>query len=143
MEVAPASRDELPSVRALLEACGLDASDVDGEAGQRLLVARAGGTVVGCVGLEPCGEVGLLRSLAVAPEWRRRGTARALQDGAMALARRLGLRTLYIRTATIRDRALRDGFVDVPLADVPAAIRAGRQFQGACPASAASMRLDL
>ncbi len=143
MEVAPASREEIPAVRALLEACGLDASDVDGGPGQRLLVAREGGAVVGCVGLEPVGDAGLLRSLAVAPEWRRRGTARALQEAAVGLARALGIRTLYIRTATIRDRALRDGFEDVPLAEVPEAIRAGRQFQGACPASAASMRLRL
>lgn len=140
VEVVPPSPAELPRVRSLLDACGLDASDVDGGPAQRLLVAREGGEIVGCIGLEVHARAGLLRSFAVAPAWRRRGLGAVLQEAAMGMARAAGVEEVYILTTTVRERALRDGFEDVPREMVPAAIRAGSQFRGLCPASAACMR---
>jgi len=127
-------------VRALLEACGLESVDVAGGPSQRLLVAREGEELVGCIGLEVHGASGLLRSFAVAPAWRRRGLGAALQAAALEMARAAGLQDLYILTTTVRERALRDGFEDVARERVPGSIRAGTQFQGLCPASAACMR---
>ena len=141
VEVVPPSPTELPRVRSLLEACGLESVDVDGGPAQRLLVAREGGEIVGCIGLEVHGPAGLLRSFAVAPAWRRRGLGAALHAAALGMARAAGIRDLYILTTTVRERALRDGFEDVAREAVPEAIRAGSQFRGLCPASAACMRL--
>ena len=138
--VAPAPA-ELPRVRSLLEACGLEAADVDGSPAQRFLVARDGGRIVGCIGLEVHGASGLLRSFAVEPSFRHRGLGAALQAAAVELARGAGVRDLYILTTTVRERALRDGFEDVARERVPEPIRAGSQFRGLCPASAACMRL--
>lgn len=130
-------------MRSLLEACGLDSSDVAGGPAQRFLVARAGGEIVGCIGLEIHGPSGLLRSFAVAPAWRRHGLGAALHAAAREMARAEGVRELYILTTTVRERALRDGFEDVARERVPEAIREGSQFRGLCPASAACMRLRL
>ena len=96
---------------------------------------------MGCIGLEVHGRAGLLRSFAVAPAWRHRGLGASLQAAAVELARAAGIGALYILTTTVRERALRDGFEDVAREAVPAAIRAGSQFRGLCPASAACMRL--
>ena len=128
-------------MRSLLEACGLDSSDVTGGPAQRFLVAREGEEIVGCIGLEVHGPSGLLRSFAVAPPFRRSGLGAALQAAAVAMARAAGLQDLYILTTTVRERALRDGFEDVARERVPEAIRTGSQFRGLCPASAACMRL--
>jgi amino-acid N-acetyltransferase len=143
VEVVPPSPAELPRVRSLLEACGLESADVAGGPEQRFLVAREGGAIVGCIGLEVHGPSGLLRSFAVAPAWRRHGLGAALHAAAVAMARAAGVRELYILTTTVRERALRDGFEDVARDEVPEAIREGSQFRGLCPASAACMRLRL
>ena len=143
MDIGPASAGDFPVVRDLLQACALSADDVDGKGAQRFLVAREGGAMAGCIGLEAHGEAGLLRSFAVAPSHRRRGVGAALHRAAVGLARGLGIRDLYILTTTVRERALRDGFEDVAREDVPAVIREGSQFRGLCPASAACMRLRL
>ena len=140
--VAPATPADLPAVRELLLACDLRIEDVGGE-GQHFLLAREGGNLLGCIGLEIHGEAGLLRSFAVAPAARRRGIGAVLNDAALRLARSLSVRDLFILTTTVRERALRDGFVDVPREEVPEAIRAGPQFRGLCSATAACMRRRL
>ena len=141
MDIGPASAGELPAIRDLLRACALSPDDVDGEGTQRLLVAREGRELLGCIGLEVHGAAGLLRSFAVAPSHRRRGVGAALNEAAVGLARELGIRDLYILTTTVREQALRAGFEDVAREGVPAVIREGSQFRGQCPASAACMRL--
>jgi amino-acid N-acetyltransferase len=141
MDIGPAAAGDLPAIRDLLLACALSPDDVDGAGDQRLLIAREGEKLAGCIGLEVNGEAGLLRSFAVAPAFRRRGVGASLHDAAVALARGLGIRDLYILTTTVRERALRDGFEDVERGSVPAAIREGSQFNGQCPASAACMRM--
>jgi amino-acid N-acetyltransferase len=143
VEVRPARRDDLPDVRALLEASALSASDVDGEGAQRLLVVREDGRLAGCIGLEVHGDAGLLRSFAVAPPLRRRGIGAALHEAAVAKARALGVRDLYLLTTTVKERALRTGFEEVAREEVPEALRAGAQFRSLCPASAACLRLRL
>jgi amino-acid N-acetyltransferase len=143
VEVRRATREDLPAIRALLEASALPASDVDGEGSQELLVAGEGGRLAGCIGLEVHGDAGLLRSFAVPPPLRRRGIGAALHEAAVARARALGVRELYVLTTTVKERALRTGFVEVAREDVPEAIRAGSQFRSLCPASAACLRLRL
>jgi amino-acid N-acetyltransferase len=143
MDIGPASAGDLPAIRDLLQGCALSADDVNGSGAQRFLVAREGGAVAGCIGLEVHGEAGLLRSFAVGPAFRRRGVGAALHDAAVGMARGLGVKDLYILTTTVRERALGDGFEDVARESVPEGIRQGSQFQGSCPASAACMRLGV
>jgi amino-acid N-acetyltransferase len=141
MDIGPAAAGDLPAIRDLLRACALSPDDVDGTGAQRFLVARDGGELVGCIGLEVHGEAGLLRSFAVVRSHRRRGVGAVLHERAVELARDLGIRDLFILTTTVRERALRDGFEDLAREQVPEAIREGSQFRGLCPASAACMRL--
>lgn len=143
MEVRPATRDDLPAIRALLEDSALPASDVDGEGSQEFLVAREDGRLAGCIGLEVHGPAGLLRSFAVPSALRRRGIGAALHEAAVARARALGVRDLYVLTTTVKERALRTGFEEVAREEVPEALREGAQFRSLCPASAACLRLRL
>jgi len=126
-------------VRALLVASDLPIDDLDDPA-IALIGAFDGEALVGVVGVQACGDVALLRSLAVAPEHRGRGIAALLCDRVVALA---APRPLWLLTTGARDYFARRGFVAVPRDDVPAAIRATAQFTSLCPASAIAMRHEL
>jgi amino-acid N-acetyltransferase len=60
---SPASPGDLPSVRELLARCDLPAEDLRPSHLDHFVLCRDGGRLVGTVGLEPLGEVALLRSL--------------------------------------------------------------------------------
>ena len=138
----PASPADLAAVRALLERLQLPATDVGGP-DQTFLVAREGGALVGCVGLEQCGEDLLLRSLAVVPRLQKAGIGSELYRRASAEAERRGARALYLLTTTAEAFFARAGFSRIERAQVPAPVAASLEFRALCPASAVCMRRAL
>src|SRR6187549_3817708 len=64
------------------------------------LVAEDGDDIVGVAGIEPCGEFGLLRSVAVDSKWRGHGVARRLVDRLIDESRAQSLAGLYLLTTT-------------------------------------------
>jgi N-acetylglutamate synthase-like GNAT family acetyltransferase len=130
--------DDLPVVERLLVASELP---LDGVAGalRDFAVAEADGALVGVAGLEVCGEHALLRSVAVAPEWRSRGVGRALVDRVIADAEARGMRGLYLLTTTAERYFPSFGFQRIARDEVPDDVRATAEFRSACPASATVM----
>ena len=138
VSVERAGAGDLEAIRALLAACALPSADV-GREGQLFLVAREGGVLVGCVGLEPYGEAALLRSLAVTTERRGRGISLALHGAVVAEARSRGIRELYLLTTTVAPLLARWGFREIPREAVPEAVRRSPEFATLCPAAATCM----
>ncbi len=103
------------------------------------VVAQAGGALVGVAGLEQCRENALLRSVAVASEWRSRGLGRALIERVIADAEARGIPSLYLLTTTAERYFPSFGFHQVARDAVPADVRATEEFRSACPASAIAM----
>jgi amino-acid N-acetyltransferase len=134
---------DFTAVRALLELCELPTQDLTPRHLERFLVCRDGQRLVGSVALEVLGDLGLLRSLAVAPEVRGRGLAHDLWVEARAEARRLGLRRLYLLTTTAAGLFSRWGFETVARDAVPKAVQATPEFASLCPSSAIVMAIDL
>lgn len=65
----------------------------------RLLLAEAGGAVIGCVALRPVDEhTGEMKRLYVRPAARGSGAGRALAERVIAEARRIGYRRLVLDT---------------------------------------------
>lgn len=133
---------DLPAVEQLLVESGLPVTGV-AEALCSFIVAESGGRLVGVVGLEVCCEHALLRSTAVAPEWRDRGLGRRLVERIIAEAEARDLRALYLLTTTAERYFPSFGFVKTTRDAVPMPVRETAEFQGACPASATVMCLDL
>lgn len=123
----------------LLRSAGLPTADLDDAHRDRFLAVRDGVAVVGCVAVEPYGEAGLLRSLAVAADARGRGLGARLVDAAEARARAAGLRTLYLLTTTAAPFFETRGYAAADRSDVPDAVRQSAEFAGVCPASAVCM----
>jgi amino-acid N-acetyltransferase len=106
-------------------------------------VVRDMGRLIGVCGLEVHGDDGLLRSLVVDADYRRSGVGGLLVDDVCALARKIGLRSLYLLTTTARDYFLKRGFAECSRDDAPAAIRESWEFKTGCPASSAFMTRPL
>jgi len=88
-------------------------------------------------------RAGLLRSVAVADDWRSHGVGRALVTRVISDAEARGLRGLYLLTTTAERYFPSFGFRPVSRDEVPDDVRATSEFQGACPASATVMTLGL
>lgn len=140
-----ASPDDVGAIERLLHSCDLPTSDV-----APLVVARPADFVVAddpdrphdlaaVAGLEVCCETALLRSVAVRPEWRKRGLGDALVRRLVSEAEGRGLRALYLLTMTADHYFPRFGFEPIARDAVPAEIAATSEFRDTCPASAVAM----
>lgn len=127
------------AIRALLASAGLPSEDVR-TGDQDYLVAISRGRIVGSVGLEKHGEVGLLRSFAVVPELRGRGLGQRLHDRILEHCALRGVETAYVLTTTAERFCLERGFERVERGSVPEALRATAQFRALCPETAVCLR---
>lgn len=131
-----------PEIRALLAQCDLPTEGIE-SAVEYCLVARSGPTLVGTVALEPYRQFGLLRSLAVSPDHRRRGLGQSLCAKIISHARLQGLERLYLLTTGAERFFAALGFQTVTRDAVPTAVRSSTQFHHVCPVSAVCMIRDL
>jgi len=95
----PSTLSDLPDVLALLEEVELPTEGV-AEHFADFLIARADERVVGCVGLEKYGSYGLLRSLAVAPNFQGQGLGRQLVAQLLSYAQANTVHTIILLTTT-------------------------------------------
>lgn len=133
IEAIAEPREILP----LLEQCGLPVTDIAPGAAQEFFGTRGADGLIGLVGVERYGPVGLLRSLAVVPDRRGRGLGRALVAFAEQYAVSHGIEKLFLLTTTAADFFSGLGFSAASRSEAPPAIRATMQFSGLCPASSA------
>jgi len=138
----PAVDDDLAAVERLLVASSLPVIGV-AESLRTFVVAESDGQLVGVVGLEICCEYALLRSTAVAPEWRERGLGRRLVERIIAEAEAQGICALYLLTTTAERYFPSFGFAKTTRDAVPPPVQATEEFRSACPASATVMCLPL
>lgn len=133
---------DLADVERLLVESSLPTTGVAESLGT-FIVAESNGGLVGVVGLEICCEFALLRSTAVAPEWRDRGLGRRLVERIIAEAEARGICALYLLTTTAERYFPSFGFAMTTRDVVPPAVQQTAEFQSACPASATVMCLPL
>ncbi|MDH3688195.1 MAG: arsenic resistance N-acetyltransferase ArsN2 [Gammaproteobacteria bacterium] len=134
--------DDLPRIIALLAASGLPTDDVHACL-PTMRVVQDSGRLIGVVGLEPYGRIGLLRSLVVSLEYRNRGVAQKLWGQIKTLALELEIADIYLLTETAESFFGTLGFVTIARDAAPQPIRESRQFTELCPASAVLMRQSL
>ena len=139
VDITLAAEADEPAMRDLIDASGLAATDLTPAHFVNFLKAKSGGRMVGCVGLEIFGDIGLLRSLAVAPDLRGRGVGARLVAEAERVAAQLSVRELYLLTTTAEKFFAEHGYIPVPRAQAPAAIQGTAEFGTLCPTSSAFM----
>ena len=105
-------------------------------------MAECDGQVIGSVGVETYGRYGLLRSLVVNPEWRKKGIGRVLTEHRLRWARQRGLSGVFLITVE-PEYFNRFGFEPVARDSVPQEIRNSPEYAEICPGSATVMTLSL
>ena len=130
---------ELPVVLALLKSAGLPTADLTSAAGLQVWVLEEKGSLLGVIALERFGSDALLRSLAVAPDFRRRGFGRDLVARLEHDAEEDGVEQLVLLTETAESffRSLNYGVIDRRF--VSEGLRQSAEFRSLCPASAVCM----
>jgi amino-acid N-acetyltransferase len=142
MTVCEADLDQLDRVIELLADNDLPTDDVPG-ALDHLVVALAGGEVVGAGGVEVHGSAGLLRSVVVEDSFRGRGAGTAVCDALEDKVRRASVETLYLLTTTAASFFRRRGYETVAREEAPSDVRETAEFADLCPASATCMAKNL
>ena len=128
--------EEENTVLALLEGCGLQTGDLSSEKLRHFVVARKGDAVVGAVGLEVFSPHALLRSLAVAEDFRGQGIATRLIDAIERHARNVGVDSIYLLTLTAAGLFDKCAYRQANRASVPEDLQATDEFRTVCPDSA-------
>ena len=138
MRYRKAKEPDIQRIQELLEVSGLPSNDIDGRA-QTIFIAEAAERLVGTGGIETFGRVGLIRSVAVAPEHRNNGIAKHLYTLLEVYARDAGVRTLYLITDSAEEYFQKLGFSVQARDTVPELIKQTSQFSRLCPSSATIM----
>jgi amino-acid N-acetyltransferase len=137
--IGAASPTDLPAVIRLLDASGLPHRDVTAALLAHYLLARRGDALLGVVGLEPLGTVGLLRSLAVAEPGRGRGLGVELAGALERHARDLGIAELYLLTTTAERFFGKLGYRAIPREDAPPLVQGTTEYRELCSSTSVCM----
>ena len=137
-----ATSGDLPEVMALLDAAHLPQAGLE-EHILNFMLAFDGEKVIGCAGLEVHQDIGLLRSVAVEPNYRTQGIGAKLTEGIIELARHKNLTSISLLTETAQDYFHRFGFVQVQRSELPVALSDSEELRGTCPETAVAMTLHL
>jgi amino-acid N-acetyltransferase len=127
------------AAKALLASAGLPTADLEAEHFSHFIGGGSAQAPEALIGLQPYGEIALLRSLVVSSAARGKGYGSALVAQIEAYAQQLGVSELYLLTNTAEAFFSRRGYHNLERADVPEAIRQTAEFSSLCPASAVCM----
>jgi amino-acid N-acetyltransferase len=138
VEIRRAVRSDRAAVESLLRANALPLDGVHEHFGS-FVVATSGSKVIGTAGVELHGESALLRSVAVAPDFRGTGLGTRLTDAALALAAAAGATSVSLLTTTATPFFAARGFAVVPWSALPSSLSGSSELTGACPSTATAM----
>lgn len=140
--IEPADEKTLPAILSLLAASQLPQEGLSDYL-QTALIARNGDQIIGSAALELYGTAALLRSVAVASDYRGQGLGQQLTRAAIDLAQSHKITQLYLLTETAADFFPKFGFRQIDRTQVSDQVKNSLEFTTLCPDSASVMVLSL
>jgi amino-acid N-acetyltransferase len=137
-----ATSADWPAISSLLQSHRLPTEGVEEHLAD-FIVAEAGHTLAGCIGMERHGRSALLRSAAVAGAMQGRGIGGQLVAHLLEIARQQGIDDIALLTTTADAYFAKYGFRTVPREELAATFGDSAEMRGACPATAIAMRRSL
>ena len=141
MTVLPLSAAAYENAIDLLAKANLPVQDIGPHT--ELFELRTDDKLIGTIGLEQDGAVGLLRSLSVAEGQRGKGYGEQLVQFLEETAKERGIETLYLLTTTVASFFSKRGYQTISRVEVPQVIQQTSEFASMCPASATVMKKEL
>ncbi|MBO0934509.1 arsenic resistance N-acetyltransferase ArsN2 [Fibrella aquatilis] len=142
MTFRAANATDRPALLELLTQASLLTDDLPDEL-STFLLAHEADTLVGAAGLDLVGDLALLRSVAVAPDFRGQYLGHTLVEGVQEAALAHDFTDIYLLTTTAAPFFEQLGYEIIDRAAVPEAIAQTRQFSSLCPDSAIVMHQKL
>jgi amino-acid N-acetyltransferase len=130
---------DLPAVLALLESARLPTADIASIDDPQIWVLEERDRIVGVIALERFGTEALLRSLAIAPDYRNRGFGRELVARVEQSARADNVSQLVLLTETAEPFFRSLGYTTLDRRNVSDSLKQTAEFRSLCPASASCM----
>jgi amino-acid N-acetyltransferase len=134
--------NDMPAVLALLQSAGLPTSDLSSAQRLQLWVLQSD-SLQGVIALEHFGSEALLRSLAVASEYRQRGLGHELVARLEHDAQADGIKRLVLLTETAQAFFRTLDYQVIDRQSVSDAVKQSAEFRSLCPASAVCMSKTL
>lgn len=138
MTFRAANAADRPALMALLTQADLLTDDLPDEL-STFLLAHEDDVLVGAAGLELVGDAGLLRSVAVAPDYRGQYLGHTLVEGVQEAALAHDFLDIYLLTTTAEAFFEQLGYERIDRKDVPEPVAQTRQYRDLCPDSAIVM----
>jgi amino-acid N-acetyltransferase len=135
-----AREEDRERIITLLSKNNLPVSDlVDSKA--QFIISVNNENLTGCIAIEQYEKDGLLRSLAVHPDYRNLGIGTQLLQRLLAYCLQLGIEDVHLLTTTAEKYFLSKGFLRVSRDEAPESIKKTPEFSAICPSSSAYMTL--
>jgi amino-acid N-acetyltransferase len=134
-----ASAEDLQFILNLLKSNDLCFKDVPQKV-DSLFVGYADSKIIGIAGVEVYGSVGLLRSVVIKEQFRRKGLGKALISGIVESAKLKGVKELYLLTTTAESYFAQMGFRKIKRCTAPAPIQNTDEFREMCSVTSILMR---
>ncbi len=142
-DVRPAKQADLREVKTVLSECDLPLDGLDHQLEKVYCVAEVKREIVGVGGVEVYGRYGLLRSIAVLPNWQRKSIGEALVKDRLAWAKAKGISDVFLLTTAASRFFERFGFHSIDREIVPSEIKKSSEFSSLCPETAIVMKKTL
>jgi len=137
--ITPLKLEDKASAKQLLQENELPFEDID-EHLDHFLKFEQESHLAGIIGMENCGNSGLLRSLVVSEAFRDQGIASQLVSSLEKYAIDGGFKSLFLLTTTAESYFGRKGYQQIKREEVPNEIQSTKEFSTLCPSSAVCMK---
>ena len=144
IQISKAEQADSGDLLALLTIAGLPHEGVTQHLSHFFVARNSEGKLIACAGLEPYGNLGLLRSVAVLPDSQQTGLGSKITAWILEDATKEGIEEVVLLTTTARDFfARRFGFLEANRADYNEKLATSQEWSLPRCSSAVFMRLPL
>ena len=133
---------DFTALTGLLSTHKLPVKDIDKDL-PHFILAKKDDQLVGSIGVEKYGSIGLLRSLSTDALFQQQGIASRLLEELIALCQSEGIQSLYLLTETAKDFFEKRGFTIAERELAPESIRNSSEFSELCPSTAVLMKKEV
>ena len=142
LEFKKTSPEKVLQVLALLSLANLPISDIGENVG--FFSLEIDSEIIGTVGLETNGKIGLLRSLSVLESQKGKGYGLLIVQNLEAYVKTKNINKLYLLTTTAKEFFEKKfNYEVIERVNVPIEIQSSQQFALVCPLSAVVMKKEI